>query len=549
MVEELPQGYYLDNFQYLVSFVANRYDDILSDQEKSFVSAFANLSDDGQKTLVRLLGRRHDYVRDDKCHYVEILDFATALTELQQQDLLAINRVAEPLVWLNFATRPELLKAFPEAPRSLKKAELCGAIAADHSLPEIIEAMPFNLLEPLCNEQLEVFKLLFFGNLHQDFTDFVLHDLGVVQYEAYSLDTASRYFSSRDLLEQTLAAYQLQALSDAAIVDESLSLADFVREHVLSVQTSEHALQRRYSKVFNRVARQLERESEPDLALEIYDKSSLAPARERQVRLYAEQGQVNAALALCENMLREPSVEAEHEFATMFTHRMLKKFAITEHPPWLPERHQDEFCVEHLDLPYDPELKVEAAVAEYYREQGYLFAEHMENGLLPGLFGLLFWEVIFAPIPGVFFHPFQRGPADIFSERFVRSRSELITAKLQLIHDSTTLLATLLETYATKYGLANHFVMWRYLDADLIELAVKRIPPEHLQTVFKRMLRDLKHNRSGFPDLVLFPEAGGYELVEVKGPGDTLQANQKRWLRCFQANDIPARVAYVTWQT
>lgn len=549
MVEELPQGYYLDNFQYLLSFVADRYSDILSEQEQSFIATFAQLSEDAQKTLVRLLGRRHDYVRDDKCHYVEIGDFNAAVYELQQRGLLAINGAEEPLLWLNFATRPELLKAFPEVPRSLKKAGLCEVIAADHDFTDIVARMPFNLLEPRCSEPVEVLKLLFFGNLYQDFTDFVLHDLGVVQYEAYPLDTASRYFSNRELVDETLAAYRLQALSEEVIIDENLNLAEFARQQVLPLQTTEQALQRRYSKVFNRIARQLEREAEPELAWQIYDKSSLAPARERQARLYAEQGQVSAALALCENMLNEPQVEAEYEFAAMFSHRLVKKFAVAEQPSWLPAKHQDEFCVEHLQLPHDPEIKVEAAAAEYYRQRGYLFAEHMENGLLPGLFGLLFWDVIFAPLAGVFFHPFQRGPADIFSERFVRDRAEQISARLQLIPETPQLLAALLDTYTAKYGLANHFVMWRYLDPALIELAIKRIPPEHLQTVFKRMLRDLKHNRSGFPDLVLFPESGGYELVEVKGPGDTLQANQKRWLRCFEANHIPARVAYVTWQT
>jgi len=60
-------------------------------------------------------------------------------------------------------------------------------------------------------------------------------------------------------------------------------------------------------------------------------------------------------------------------------------------------------------------------------------------------------------------------------------------------------------------------------------------------------LWDLRNNRSGFPDLVLFPDCGSYQLLEVKGPGDRLQDNQKRWIRAFERFGIPYRVVNVAW--
>ncbi|GAL06584.1 hypothetical protein restriction endonuclease-like VRR-NUC domain [Photobacterium aphoticum] len=65
--------------------------------------------------------------------------------------------------------------------------------------------------------------------------------------------------------------------------------------------------------------------------------------------------------------------------------------------------------------------------------------------------------------------------------------------------------------------------------------------------IFSRILFDPKHNRSGFPDLILFQD-DTYQWVEVKGPGDTLQRNQLRWLQVFDQHDIPALVAFVTWE-
>ena len=49
------------------------------------------------------------------------------------------------------------------------------------------------------------------------------------------------------------------------------------------------------------------------------------------------------------------------------------------------------------------------------------------------------------------------------------------------------------------------------------------------------------------PDLIFFPSRGGYELIEVKGPGDRVQANQLRWMRYFAEHDIPHRVTWVEW--
>ena len=47
--------------------------------------------------------------------------------------------------------------------------------------------------------------------------------------------------------------------------------------------------------------------------------------------------------------------------------------------------------------------------------------------------------------------------------------------------------------------------------------------------------------------LVLGETEGDYQLVEVKGPGDALQDSQKRWLRYFGQQSIPASVAWVQW--
>jgi Fanconi anemia-associated nuclease SAP domain len=86
-------------------------------------------------------------------------------------------------------TKAELLDHFALSPayRKLRKFELAAILRAKYS-----ESRPFHawcrgsidrvyhlISRPLC----ERFRLLFFGNFHQDWTDFVLTDLGLFAYE------------------------------------------------------------------------------------------------------------------------------------------------------------------------------------------------------------------------------------------------------------------------------------------------------------------------------------------------------------------------------
>ena len=107
----------------------------------------------------------------------------------------------------------------------------------------------------------------------------------------------------------------------------------------------------------------------------------------------------------------------------------------------------------------------------------------------------------------------------------------------------------LVEAYGRYHAYQSHWINWRYLNVELVASAARLIPRAHLLAIWERMLFDPGENRKGFPDLVAFGEVTGeYSMIEVKGPGDTLQDSQKRWLRFFAAHDIPAQVAWVNWQ-
>jgi hypothetical protein len=104
------------------------------------------------------------------------------------------------------------------------------------------------------------------------------------------------------------------------------------------------------------------------------------------------------------------------------------------------------------------------------------------------------------------------------------------------------------STFLEKSGLQSPFVHWRLLTQSLLEDALLCIPPAHLKLWFVRLARDIRANRTGFPDLIRFwPAQRRYEMVEVKGPGDRLQDNQIRWLAYCAEHGMPVRVVHVRW--
>jgi hypothetical protein len=172
---------------------------------------------------------------------------------------------------------------------------------------------------------------------------------------------------------------------------------------------------------------------------------------------------------------------------------------------------------------------------------------YVENTLINSLFGLLCWPALFAPLPGAFFHPFQRGPADLYAADFVARRAERFAACLAEL-DSGAYRATIERRYVEKAAIQSPFVAWGALNDELMALALDCFPAAHLRLWFERLLREPTANRSGLPDLVRFWRGEQrYELIEVKGPGDRLQDNQRRWLAFCAAHAMPVTVLQARW--
>ena len=284
------------------------------------------------------------------------------------------------------ATKNELVKWFAGIPgikASLKRQELLKKlIAEDPDLPTV----DFDIYEPMHAEIVVRLKFLFFGNLYQDLTEFVLQDLGLTRFECYPLTRENRLFSSRAAFEYGMRLSELSLRSvEAEYAKDSaalMALADSIPE-----QPSHPVLFRKYCRLVNRIAREQERAERYDDALVNFQKSTLPPSRERQARILERQGLIEESLAICTTIIEQPVSDMEHDFALRFSKKLSGEKI---------SRKKQLFNEQHLRLERTGE-GVEWQVKEYFQGQGWQ-AFYVENQLINSMAGLYFWEAMFADI-------------------------------------------------------------------------------------------------------------------------------------------------------
>ncbi len=550
MQPDLPESYYLDNVLILFEHVTRVYADLLEPRQLEFLDGFAALTPDASKLCIRLLNRSHDWYRGSKLKYPEIESLDAAVEELARQGFVEVNAEIDKPTLLSLFTMPELRSIMQSelGQQKLRREELEALLLEQDDAKFFTRLKDSdNLLQLRRRDQYQLYQMLFFGNLNQSMTDFVLRDLGLNQFEAYSIDPAHRPYRNAREIEQHWMLYQLQTLfessdsSDRVVLGE---LASMIPDDIEAVAPA----YRKSEQLRYEIARQLERIGELTAAAEVYRQCLLPPSRERIVRIHDQQGQQHAALEHCVQIIEQPLDESEIQFACMFATRLVKRHGLAA--PESVEQQRTTHLPETVELELSRHESVEIAVAEYYAIlDGTDSCHYVENSLFNAVLGLLLWDVVFAPLPGAFYNAFQYRPSDFYTHDFCARRSDLLAKAWAPIDDNGDIWRIVSARWQQKQGLMNPLVNWRDINLEIIRLALERIDYLHWRAVFDRILRDLRNNRSGFPDLVYFPPAGGYRLIEVKGPGDSLQNNQQRWMQYFQQHGIPHQLARVTWQT
>ncbi|WP_368502316.1 VRR-NUC domain-containing protein [Marinobacter sp. 1_MG-2023] len=542
--------YYLKNMETVVAWVATHHVDLLLEPERGCLRDFFELPRPSRALLTRMVMRSGDLFRADKLNYPEL-----GSPEAEAMDKLVTGGWldTDPLLTLDelfrLFTLAELRPAF--APvlaqaghgKNLPKARMREVVQDTFEGPLTLTGWLGQGVAPVVRvRHMELFdriRLMFFGNLRQSWSDFVLVELGHHRYEPVEFTPEARAFSHRSEVDTYLAMHHCRENLDAG-----MPAAEVWAE---VPPASDNAwLSSRRDRLLLELGRQAERQSEREIALQALAASGHREARLKQLRLLERMKRFKEAWAIATEWRSDELSDAEFQGLA----RILKRLAVKVGQPAPPVPQAPDIREFVLTLPQTVG-SVEAVVRDNLSTpEAPVF--YVENTLINGLFGLLCWHIIFKAIPGAFFHPFHTGPADLVREDFVSRRQagfeECFTA-LQNGEYRERILAT----YAAKQGISNPFVIWPALNEELLGLALDCIPATDLQVLFERLLLNIREHRSGFPDLVRFypenPEdKPRYEMIEVKGPGDRLQDHQIRWLHFFARQGIAASVCYLRWQ-
>ena len=533
--------YYLDHFQRAMSWLRERYGDLLSSAESEFLYLFARLPRASQALLVRLIMRRGQSFRATKIRYPELGHIDQAFGPLIEIHWVDPHPVLSVDDLVKLITRAEISELFHELPTSLSKSEAHALLRDAYIEPrtfeewrgDVNERAYFVAIAPLCTQ----LRLLFFGNFHQEWSEFVLADLGIFKYETVLFSKQSRAFGSRRDIEDFYALYECRRR-----LHEETPLPEVLAQ-VPQVSLQHEWLQSRRAKLLFQIARRHERGGDREQALSLYMECRYPGARLRAVRSLELAGRTSEAFELAARAQEHPESSAEEQKLQRIAKRLKRKIGApaTKRPAAVRSERID------LIVPLPSGGESVELIARGVLAEADAPVYYVENGLINSLFGLLCWEAVFAPLSGAFFHPFQFGPMDLYSPTFRARRSEVFHECLSAL-ETNTHAARIRETFAAKQGTQSPFVSWGLLNDGLLEHALACIPAADLRALFERLLDNLAENRSGLPDLVQFwPNEKRYRMVEVKGPRDRLQDNQLRWMAFCSNHEISVAVCHVRW--
>ena len=526
-----PPHYYAGNLLAVVDTVLDRYDDLLTAEERRFGERIQALPAAPQRLLARLISRKGPWLREDTLDYDEVDDVASALAALEAAELIERCPPVPAAELFRLLTRKELGHVFGfelRSSRSASKAACVACILARN--PERIcrwrVRRRLRWLGLRGTDVLDLYRLLFFGDRHQDLTTFVMRDLGVYRYEPVELSAATRQFADRAALDSYLALLaahdQIAALGAAPTLEQQgETVAQLLAQ--LWEPAASRALERSRSHALNQLGRNLERAGEFDAALACYARSTLAPARERRLRILHRLGDRHGGERLRERILAAPQTALEADFAQRFA-RPFRRAPV----PRLD-----------AELTTLPPVPIEHYALEQLTATGGT-GWHLENNLPMAVFALAYWPWIFAPVEGAFLNAFQTGPVDLFWPDFFATRAD--TCADPLHGCAAGLKRRLRATVDAKAGVANRLFDWRRLPPAVIHAVLDAVPEDHLRALVDIVRSDLAGFRSGFPDLTLVYGPGRYEFVEVKGPNDQLQIHQRLWIRALEERGLPVRV-------
>lgn len=535
--QALPTFYYHAHFTEMLDFIARHYAHALLDEHIRFVDDFRALSRKAQCLYVRLINRKGRVFDRNRLRYPELGDPAPLLDELARAEWVAAPAVDDFDVVLTFLTRAEIyavaLPLVPGMSRSLKKAQLVGFVRDNIDPQRFMASLDTDrILVQLRADAVGYLLYLYFGRIRNSLSQFTMRDLGLVRTQDPQ-DTYEPRFGDR--VEALEHYYFASRLHSAAGADAVAELQNEAGEWPEPNFPGSARLRDELAFLLGRAA---ERARAPEKALSLYARGESAECSERIARLLLATGKRNEAQTFLERCIDDPRSEEERLVAEDIYARKFDRRRTSTTTDALR-------AGESLDLDESRSGAPERAVVEHFEDLGFA-AYRTENLVWRTLFGLLFWDELFEGNDASLHSPFELLPAALASGRFHEQNSERIQEKLALLRKPAAVKRELLRISTQYYGTPNGVFRWRRELNDAVFALVDHGNSDALISSMRRLCRNYRESRYGYPDVMVIDEMG-VRFLEVKTEGDQLRRNQLLRLEQLRADGFRADVLRVRW--
>lgn len=195
---------------------------------------------------------------------------------------------------------------------------------------------------------------------------------------------------------------------------------------------------------------------------------------------------------------------------------------------------------------------VETFALHHYEKLNYQ-GVHGENAILPALYNIFFWDIIYYDkVPLVFQSPYQYFPLDLFYFDFYKSREEIIQKRVNEIanYSEKDLSENIDFIFTFKKNIKTVFINWNrfYNEKSLLLKIATAITPKKLSLILLEFSKNLKYMLKGMPDLFLWKEESLFDsalLVEVKSKNDHLSEFQEYWLTFLTNVGLNVQVLHI----
>lgn len=538
MPEILPQKYYLAHAKELFGFIENHCPNLLDEVHANYLKNFHALDEEAQCLLIRLLTRKHPYVKRNSLTYSEIRYTELAEAQLHKHGFISFPIASDWEFLAPIMTKPELMSVLQGAGHYLKGSNKKSTVLEHiHSNIDGNVALKSDSVNDYIvrREQVVIDYLffLFFGDLRNRFQKFAMRDLGVLHVRKSEKKPDARFNDKN----HAQTSFRLQCLlRDFNDNPEKTFIKAVEFASAIAIQPTEtyDSCDKLLLKLGDHIV-----ERSPQQALALWQLSSHPSAIERWVRQgYRIVGKKDFETEILKLRERSNLPSLSRLFIEDFYARKYMGKRTSIYTDMLRKSNRT------LDIDETFINNVEDGVIHHY-QQLEIFSVFTENTLWRTLFAFTFWSILFNQKQH---NEFDRLPAPLRSKKFYSNHQRKIENCLNNLQNKTQTLIHFTKLATQHYGYPTGLFRWSTDLLEPITQCLKYAPDFAIEKTLRCMAKNFEHAKDGYPDLLVIDDQG-LRFEEIKAPGDVLRPNQLVSIQRLKESGFCVEITQVAWST